>query len=147
MRSLAKAVSLAVVLCLGLTETGTVEAETKEAVKASPIRISGAQTMLGLTRRLTEWSAGRNKRVDFRLEGGHPTQGFTALIESKAEIAQSARKALDGEIGALRARRKLEFVEIPVATEFAVIAVNAANPVHAISLYDLRMVLSGQIKN
>jgi phosphate transport system substrate-binding protein len=144
MGSLAKAVSLSVLWCFASTETG-VAASGEANIPA--IRISGAQTMTGLTRRLTEWYAGRNQGVEFHLEGSTPTQGFTALIENKAEIAQSTRKALDGEIGALRSRRKLEFVEIPVATEFAVIAVNAANPVHAISAYDLRLILSGQVKN
>jgi phosphate transport system substrate-binding protein len=81
------------------------------------------------------------------VEGNSPAQGFSSLVEGKADIAQSTRKALDGEVGALRSRRKLEYVEIPVATEFAVIAVNAANPVRALSLFDLRMILSGQIRN
>ena len=34
-----------------------------------------------------------------------------------------------------------------MATEFAVIAVNATNPVHALSTFELRAILSGQIKN
>jgi len=142
MRSLAKAVSPVLLWCFALTG-----AAASGDGSSGTIRISGARTMSGLTRRLTEWYAGRTKRVGFQVEASTATEGFTALIENSAEIAQSTRKALDGETGALRSRRKLEFVEIPVATEFAVIAVNAANPVHAISVYQLRLVLSGQIRN
>src|SRR5262249_5201262 len=43
--------------------------------------------------------------------------------------------------------RQTELVEIPVASEFAVIAVNVGNPVRALTLYELRMILSGQVKN
>ncbi len=114
---------------------------------SAPIRISGSQTMLILTRRLTEWYQGRNAGITFEVEGSSPAQGFSSLVEGHVEIVQSTRKALDGEVSALRSRRRLEFTEIPVATEFAVIAVNAVNPVKTISLFDLRMILSGQIKN
>jgi len=147
MKVLVKVFLLLVLLCPVLTGSCLAEPAANGQAKTGAIRIDGSQTMLALTRRLTEWYAGRNKGVNFQVEGSNATQGFTALIDSKAEIAQSTRKALDGEVNTLHARRKLEFVEVPVATEFAVVAVNAANPVHAISTYDLRMVLSGQIKN
>src|SRR5262249_198730 len=115
--------------------------------RRTTIRIEGSQTMLSLTERLTDWYGGRHQGMVFHVEGTTPTQGFTALISDQVEIAQSTRKALDGEVRALLSRRKLEFVEIPVATEFAVFAVNETNPVHFISIYDLRQILSGRIKN
>ena len=116
-------------------------------VRPPMIRISGSKTMLTLTHRFTEWYEARNPGISFHVEGGSPAQGFSSLIEANAEITQSSRKLLSGEILALRSRRKLEFVEIPVATEFAVIAVNSANPIRALSIYDLRAILSGRIKN
>jgi phosphate transport system substrate-binding protein len=116
-------------------------------VKPPEIRISGSKTMLNLTHRLTEWYEARNPGVSFSVDGSDPTQGFSSLIESKAEITQSTRKVLSGESLALRSRRKLEFVEIPVATEFAVIAVNSANPIRALTVYNLRSILSGRVKN
>jgi len=137
MKSSAEVLWLVLVLCLG------VEGE----VKPSAIRISGSQTMLALTRRLTEWYSSRNKGIVFQVDGSNPTKGFSSLTEGKSEITQSSRRVLEGEVAALRSRRKLAFVEIPVATEFAVIAVNSANPVRTLSVFDLRMILSGQIKN
>lgn len=116
-------------------------------VNSHTIRISGSRTMGVLTQRLTEWYGQRNPGVSFHVDGGNAAQGFSSLIDGNGAIAQSSRKVLQGEILALRTRRKLEFVEIPVATEFAVIAVNSANLVGALSIYDLRMILSGQIKN
>ena len=143
----AKEVSLLLALCVGAPLVSGADAGKSGDGKLAAIRISGSATMLNLTRRLTEWYEGRNKGVAFQVAGSSATQGFVSLIENKGEIAQSTRKALDGEIGALRTRRKLEFVEVPVATEFAVIAVNAANPVRALTIFELRAVLSGQVKN
>jgi len=147
MRFVAKFVPLLLLLCLDMPRAGFAETGKSGEAKESTIRITGSQTMLSLTRRLTEWYEGRNKPVTFQVRGGAATEGFTAVIENKADIAQSTRKALDGEVWALRSRRWLEFVEIPVATEFAVIAVNAANPVRALSTFELRAILSGQVKN
>lgn len=141
MRGITKIISLVLVLWLGAVEAMAGE------VKPTTIRISGSPTMLALTQRLTEWYAGRYPGVAFEVKASGATQGFSSLIDNKVEIAQSTRKALDGEVSELRSRRKLEYVEIPVATEFAVIAVNAANPVRTLSMFDLRMILSGQIKN
>lgn len=119
------------------------------ASEVSPhtIRISGSRTMLALTHRLTEWYGQRNPSVSFHVDGGNAAQGFSSLIEGGGAIAQSSRKVLEGEVLALRTRRKMEFVEIPVATEFAVIAVNSENPVRALSIYDLRAIFSGRVKN
>jgi len=115
--------------------------------KSPAIRISGSRTMSALTHRFTEWYEARNPGVSFSVDGNNPAQGFSSLIEAKTEITQSSRKVLGGEILALRSRRKLEFLEIPVATEFAVIAVNSANLIRALSVYDLRSILSGRVKN
>jgi phosphate transport system substrate-binding protein len=142
MKGSAKVISLVLALSLGLAEHGMAGDSQPTA-----IRISGSQTMLVLTHRLAEWYENRYKGVAFQIEGSNPTQGFSSLVEGKADIAQSTRKALGGEVGALRSRRKLEYVEIPVATEFAVMAVNAANPVRSLTTFDLRMILSGQIRN
>lgn len=119
------------------------------ASEVSPhtIRISGSHTMLALTHRLAEWYSQRNPGVSFRVDGGNAAQGFSSLIEGNGTIAQSSRKVLEGEVLALRTRRKMEFVEIPVATEFAVIAVNSENPVRTLSTYDLRAIFSGRVKN
>jgi phosphate transport system substrate-binding protein len=146
MKLFAKAV-LIILLFTMAAANGVLAEPNRPLPGATPIRISGSQSMLSLTERLTQWYQGRNAGIAFEVQGGNPAQGFSELVESRAQIVQSTRKALDGEVAALRSRRRLEFVEVPVATEFAVIAVNTANPVKVISLFDLRMILSGQIKN
>lgn len=130
---------LSLTLILSLTAGG----ESQPAM----IHISGSATMMTLTRRLTEWYGSRNHGAAFHVDGAGPTQGFSALIEGRSEIAQSSRRVLDGEVLALRSHRQLNFVEIPVATEVAVIAVNSANPVRTLSVFDLRLILSGRVKN
>jgi len=80
MRFWASRVSLAVMLCFGMAAVATLDAAGGGEGQAMTIRISGARTMTELTRRLTEWYGGRNKGVDFRVEGNNPTEGFMALI-------------------------------------------------------------------
>ena len=103
--------------------------------------------MVVLSQRLTDWYSGKHPGVSFHIEGGSPARGFSSLIEGNSEIAQSARQAVGGEMLSLRTRRKLEFVEIPIATEFAAIAVNSSNPVRELSIYDLRQIFSGAVRN
>ena len=91
------------------------------------IRIAGTASMVPSTQRLTEWYHNNHTNVSFTVDGGGPTKAIAAVEGGNAEIAQSARKVLGGEIGALRDKRGKKFVQIPVATEVAGILVHASN--------------------
>jgi phosphate transport system substrate-binding protein len=97
--------------------------------------------------RLTEWYAKKNSGVQFIVLGVQPAHGFAAMAEGKAEIVQSSRRVLHSEAEALRSAQGKSYVELQVANEIAGISVNAANPVKELSLFELRQVLSGSIKN
>ena len=129
---------MGIILCAG-TSWGQTE--------ATAIRIDGSPSMAELTRRLTEWYHNEHPDASFTMNGDGPSKGIVALIEGRAEVVQSSRQALAGEIGALREKRGEQFVQIPVATEVAGILVNPANPVHELSIFDLRQILSGTVKN
>jgi phosphate transport system substrate-binding protein len=115
--------------------------------KTTVIRIQGSRSLDSCTEHLTEWYRNNHADVSFSVNGAAPGKGIAALVEGKAEIAQSTRQVLGGEIVALREKRGKKFVQIAVATEVAGILVNPANPVKELSLFDLRQILSGTLKN
>jgi phosphate transport system substrate-binding protein len=115
--------------------------------KATAIRIDGSHSMAALSQRMTEWYHRENVFASFAVDGGGPGKGIAALIEGRAEIAQSSRQVLGGEIGALRDKRGKKFVQIPVATEVAGLLVHPSNPIRELSIFELRQILSGTVKN
>ncbi len=115
--------------------------------KASAIRIEGSPSMVSCTQRLTEWYHNNHVDTSFTVGRAGPGKGIAALVEGRAEIAQSTRQVLGGEIGALRDRRGTKFVQIPMATEVVGILVHPSNPIRELSIFDLRQILSGTVKN
>ena len=97
--------------------------------------------------RLTEWYAKKYPGVNFEVGTATAANSFFAMANGNTEIVQSSRRVSHAESEALRSGKGKEYVEIQVATEIAGIAVNAANPVKELSLFQLRQVLSGSVKN
>lgn len=114
---------------------------------AALLRIKGSSTMKVFGDRLADWYAQKNPSVQFDVAVARPSESFAAMAAGKAEIVQSSRRVLRAEEEAMRSSRGKKYFELPVATEIAGIAVNAANPVQALPLFDLRQVLSGNVKN
>jgi phosphate transport system substrate-binding protein len=115
--------------------------------KIGAIRIAGTPSMVGCTQRLAEWYHNNHADVSFTVGAGGPSKGIAAVLEGKAEIAQSSRQALGGEVSSLRDKRGAKFVQVPVAMEVAGILVHPSNPVHELSIFDLRQILAGTLKN
>jgi phosphate transport system substrate-binding protein len=103
--------------------------------------------MVPLTQRLTQWYHQNNPGTSFEVSGAGPLRGIQALVDEKSDIVQSTRQVLGGEVTELRERRGKKFVQVPVATEVAEILVHPSNPVHELSIFELRQILSGAIKN
>jgi phosphate transport system substrate-binding protein len=116
-------------------------------VGASSFRINGSATMLQLGEKLTAWYAKKYPAMQFQVAASQETNSFAAMAAGEVEIVQSSRKVLHSESVALREARGKSYVELQVATEIAGIAVNQANPVKELSLFQLRQVLSGSVKN
>jgi len=111
------------------------------------IRVRGSESMLAFGQRLTEWYAKKNPGVRFDVAALQTVSSFAAMAGGKAEIVESPRRVLNSEKEALKSATGKDYVEVHVATEVAGIAVNPANPVKALSLFQLRQVLSGSVKN
>jgi ABC-type phosphate transport system substrate-binding protein len=97
--------------------------------------------------RLSDWYAKKSRGVRFEIRAGDPHSSFAAMAASNAEIVESSRHVLHSEEEALRSARGKSYLELQIATEIAGLTVNVQNPVKEISLYDLRQILSGGIKN
>jgi phosphate transport system substrate-binding protein len=110
-------------------------------------RVASANTMKDFGQRLSDWYAKKSRGVRFEISAGDPHSSFAAMAASKAEIVQSSRQVLHSEEEALRSARGKSYLELQIATEIAGLTVNVQNPVKDISLYDLRQILSGGIKN
>jgi len=117
------------------------------ATTGGAVRVTGASTMKEFGQRLAEWYAKKYPAMKFEVVAANPGSSFAAMAGGKAEVVQSSRRVLNSEVEALRAGQGKKYVEIQVATEIAGIAVNSANPVKDLSLFQLRQVLSGNVKN
>lgn len=132
------------VICVFLLAVTAAGAST---AGADELRVTGAPTMKEFGQRLTEWYSKKNPAVKFAVAATSPANSFAAMANGKAEVVQSSRRVLHTEAEALRASQAKKYVEVQVGTEIAGIAVNAANPVKELSLFQLRQVLSGGVKN
>src|ERR1700676_3362615 len=130
-------------LLLFLFSASAVRGQGKSAV----IHIDGETSMVPLTQRLAEWYHHNNPGTSFDVSGAGPLKAIQAMVEEKSDIAESTRQVLGGEVTELRERRSKKFVQVPVATEGAGILVHPSNPVRELSIFDLRQILSGAIKN
>jgi phosphate transport system substrate-binding protein len=111
------------------------------------VRLTGEENMKLFGERLTEWYSKKSPSLQFAVSSARGADGFAALASGKAEIVQSARLPLHAEDEALRSAQGKKYFNLQVATEIAGISLNASNPVKDISLFQLRQVLSGSVKN
>lgn len=115
--------------------------------KPGLIHIDGEPSMVPLTQRLTEWYHHNNPGTAFEVSGAGPTSAIQSMVDGKADVVQSARQVLGGEVTALRERRGRKFVQVPVAIEVAGILVHPSNPVRELSIFEVRQILSGTVRN
>jgi phosphate transport system substrate-binding protein len=108
------------------------------------IRIRGEDTMIFLAQRcvgLYQKERG-NAAARFDIAGGGRTSGMTALAFGRADIAQT-RSVMAGRMDSMGRR----VLRLPVGIEFAVVYVNATNPVSELSLAQARAIFSGKVTN
>ena len=117
------------------------------AAGSEALRVMGSDTMKDFAERLTQWYGKKNPAVQFKVSVASPADSFAAVAGGKADVVESSRRVLHAESEALRSAQGKAYTEVQVATEIAGIAVNAANPVKELSLFQLRQVLSGSVKN
>ncbi|MEO8376053.1 MAG: PstS family phosphate ABC transporter substrate-binding protein [Candidatus Sumerlaeota bacterium] len=118
---------------------------TAYADKKSSISISGSDTMLALTQKLTEDYMKKDPSVQISVTGGGSGRGIADITEGLVEIAQASRKMKPEEIQKAK-DNGYDPQEHVVAMDAIAIAVSKDNPLKEISLAQLRAVYSGAVK-
>lgn len=111
------------------------------------LRFTCDSSMQTFGERLSDWYAKKNPAVHFQFTTARTAESFAAMASGKAEVVPSTRRPLHSEEESLRSLQGKKYVSLQVATEIAGIAVNESNPVKELSLFQLRQVLSGSVKN
>lgn len=131
---------LLLVLALGvvLVSVGCQRAKTV-------IDINGSDTMVNMGAALAEEFMKVNRNVEVVVAGGGSGTGIAALIDGKADIAQSSRDIRESERAQAQARGTLH--EIIVAWDGLAIAVHPSNPVRELTMAQLAAIYKGEITN
>jgi len=117
------------------------------AARADSLTIKGSDTMVLLGQRWAEQYMAKNSGATIQVTGGGSGTGISALINGTTDICQASRAMSAGEKSSLRDRYNTPGVEIPVARDGLSVYVNAANPLSAINMDQLKLVFTGKITN
>lgn len=109
------------------------------------IDINGSDTMVNMGAALAEEFMKANRNVEVVVSGGGSGTGIAALIDGKADIAQSSRDIRESERTKAQARGTLH--EIIVAWDGLAIAVHPSNPVKELTMAQLAAIYKGEITN
>lgn len=108
--------------------------------------IKGSDTMVILGQAWAEAYMQKHPNVDISVQGGGSGTGIAALINNTLDICEASRPMSAAEISKARDRNIF-----PVATAVALdgisIAVNSSNPVHSLTLDQLKDIYTGKVKN
>ncbi len=117
------------------------------AAEAGSITIKGSDTMVLLGQRWAEAYMKRKPDTTLQVTGGGSGTGISALINGTTDICQASRAMKDAEKEKLRERTATTGTEIAVARDGLSVYVNAANPIRALSLDQLKLIFTGKITN
>ncbi len=109
------------------------------------VQVKGSDTLVNLVQSWAE--AYLDETGNFvAVTGGGSGTGIAALIDGKADIADSSRKIKPKEIELAR-KRGVEPVEIAVAVDGLCVIVNEKNPIEVLSVADIGRLFRGEIRN
>ena len=111
------------------------------------ITVVGSDTMLELGRRLAEGYMRAHPGDTVRVEGGGSGAGIEALIDGRADIAAASRPLSSSEVAALYERFDTLGLRYLVAQDALSVYLNQANPIHDLSLEQLRGIFDGSISD
>lgn len=139
---ISRALNAALAALIGLA----LAAPAAPAFAESFIQIKGSDTEVNLVQRLAEVYMTRRKGVAFAVTGGGSGTGIAALINGKADIANSSRAIKDKEIEQARSRG-VEPVALVIAMDGLSVIVNAGNPLDDLTVDQIARIFKGEITN
>jgi len=114
---------------------------------AGTVTVKGSDTMVILAQRWAEAYMKQTPGQKVQVTGGGSGVGIAALINGTTDIADASRAMKQGEKEKLRSRFATLGFETAVAQDGLSIYVNAANPVQALTLDQLRAIYVGDVTN
>ncbi len=128
------------VLAVGLWQCGSPR-------RAQPLTVKGSDTMVILVQRWAEVYMAAHPGAVVQVTGGGSGTGFAALQNGTTDICQASRPIKDEENENLRSKYGEAAHELVVARDGLSLYVNAASPISALSLEQVKAIYSGQFTN
>jgi phosphate transport system substrate-binding protein len=138
MRTLTNILAAGLLLALGAAAV---------AAQQRNITIKGSDTMVILGQRWAEVYMKKTPGVTVQVTGGGSGTGIAALINGTTDIAESSRPMKDKEMADCKAKRGKDVLELPVAVDGLAVYVHESNPVHELTLAQIRAIYTGAVKN
>lgn len=111
------------------------------------ITVKGSDTMVILAQRWAENYMGKHSDVTIQVTGGGSGIGISALINGTTDICNSSRPMKNSEREKLKQRFNSLGVEIKVAKDGLSVYANDSNPVHELSLEQIKAIYTGKVTN
>lgn len=111
------------------------------------ITVKGSDTLVILGQRWAEVFMQKNPGLSVQVTGGGSGTGIAALLNGTTDIAESSRPMKDKEKADLQTRRGKAALELPVAVDGLAVYLNASNPIHELSIPQLKGIYTGAVRN
>lgn len=111
------------------------------------ITVKGSDTMVILAQRWAEVYMSKHPNVSIQVTGGGSGTGISALINGTTDICNASRPMKQSEKDKLKQRFNTLGVEIKSAKDGLSLYVNESNPVHELSLTQIKAIYMGKVTN
>lgn len=138
----AAAIAAGLAACGGSEPSGTTSNPA-----ATNITVKGSDTMVILGQRWAEVFMQKNPGISVQVTGGGSGTGIAALINGTTSIAESSRPMKDKEKTDVKAKFGKEVLELPVAVDGLAVYVHSSNPIHELSVPQIKGIYTGAITN
>ncbi|MBI2877612.1 MAG: PstS family phosphate ABC transporter substrate-binding protein [Candidatus Tectomicrobia bacterium] len=132
-------------LCLGVL-SGCGGKEPGRATASNAIQVKGSDTEVNLVQRLAEEFMKAHPQASISVTGGGSGTGIAALIDQRADLANSSREMKPEEVQQAR-QRGVNPVHIVFAVDGLAIIAHPSNPLESLSLEDLAKIFRGEVTN
>ena len=111
------------------------------------LTIKGSDTMVILGQRWAEFYMRNTPDVVVQITGGGSGTGIAALVNGATNICQSSRPIKPKEREQIKAKHGKDVVEFAVALDGLAIFVHEGNPLHEITLDQLKLIYTGKVRS
>src|SRR5262245_12191767 len=130
-----------ILVALGLAHCGS------GGHREAAITVKGSDTMVILGQRWAETYMASHPGKIIQVTGGGSGTGIAALINGTTDICQSSRPMKDEEKAELQKKFGNPPIETPVAKDGLTLYVHEQNPVHELTIEQIRDIYLGKIQN